>query len=93
MIALLAMLIFQAILSFFLAARRIRKMEKDARRLARYAVNRIDECLDVASRRIKESRNSQIQSIRHGIDRLNAIRHSFAPGNPEGPASIAGRSN
>jgi hypothetical protein len=73
-----ALLIFQVILSFFLAARRIRKTEKDARRLARYAVNRIDECLDVASRRIKENRNSQIQRIQQGIDRLNTIRNSFA---------------
>ncbi len=80
LIALVALLIFQVILACFLAARRIRKIEKDARRLARYAVNRLDESLDVAERRVQESRKNEIQRIRQGIDRLNAIRKSFAAG-------------
>jgi hypothetical protein len=71
------LLICQLFLIFYLAARRIKKVDKEARRLATSAMRDLDTGLDAAVRRIRQKRSEFAQRIQEGIEHLNALNSDF----------------
>jgi len=77
LIGLVVLLICQLFLIFYLAAKRIRKIEKDARTLAVSAIRDLGECLDAATHQMREERKAALQRIQESIDHLNALSSTF----------------
>ncbi|MGO9571109.1 MAG: GTPase [Desulfomonilaceae bacterium] len=71
------LLICQLFLIFYLAAKRIKKIEKDARSLAMSAMRDFDTSLDAAALQIRQKRREFALQIQEGIDHLNALNSAF----------------
>jgi hypothetical protein len=71
------LLICQLFLIFYLGAKRIKKLEKEARSLAVSAMRDLDTSLDAAVRRIRQQRSEFAQRIEEGIDHLSALNSAF----------------
>ena len=71
------LLICQLFLIFYLAAKRIKKIEKDARSLAVSAMQDFDTSLDAAALQIRQKRREFALQIQEGIDHLNALNSAF----------------
>lgn len=71
------LLICQLFLIFYLAAKRIKKIEKDARSLAVSAMQDFDTSLDAAALQIRQKRREFALQIQEGIDHLNALNTAF----------------
>ena len=71
------LLICQLFLIFYLGAKRIKKIDKEARSLAVSAMRDLDTSLDAAVRRIRQQRSEFAQRIQEGIDHLSALNSAF----------------
>lgn len=71
------LLICQLFLILYMGARRIKKIDKEARRLAMSAMRDLDTSLDAAARRIRQQRSEFAQRIQEGIDHLSALNSAF----------------
>ncbi len=75
---LLVMAICQIILVYFLAAGRIRKLEKDSRNLAGSAMAYLGSRLDSVAAKIEAQRRQTIAHMQDGIDILTALNSEFS---------------
>jgi ribosome biogenesis GTPase A len=71
------LLICELFLVFYLAARRIKKIDKHARSLAASAIRDLDGSFDAAAHLIGEKSRETVQRIQEGIDHLNALSATF----------------
>jgi GTP-binding protein EngB required for normal cell division len=71
------LLICQLFLISYLGAKRIKKIDKESRRLAVSALRDLDTSLDAAARRIRQKRSEFAQRIQEGIDHLSALNSTF----------------
>jgi GTP-binding protein EngB required for normal cell division len=71
------LLICELFLVFYLAARRIKRIEKYARGLAASAIKDLDGRFDAATHRLGEKRRETVQRIQEGIDHLNSLSATF----------------
>lgn len=71
------LLICELFLVFYLAARRIKKIEKHAHRLAASAIRDLDDSFDAAAHRVGQKRRESVQRIQEGIDQLNVLNTTF----------------
>jgi hypothetical protein len=71
------LLICELFLVFYLAARRIKRIERHARTLAASAIKDLDGSFDAATHRLGEKRRETVQRIHDGIDRLNTLNTTF----------------
>jgi GTP-binding protein EngB required for normal cell division len=71
------LLICELFLLLYLAARRIKKIEKHARSLAESAIRDLNANFDAAARLIGQKRRETAERIQEGIDHLNALRATF----------------
>ena len=84
------LLVLQILLTYRLAARRIRRIEKVSRKVARSAITNLEVGLDSVACRIQEDGKSAMRNIQDGIDRLenlNRIFNSSLSGMPESQGS------
>jgi hypothetical protein len=84
------LLVLQILLTYRLAARRIRTIEKVSRKVARSAITNLEVGLDSVACRIQEDGKSAMRNIQEGIDRLenlNRIFHSSLSAMPESQGS------
>ena len=78
LIGLLVLAICQLVIIYALASGRIRKIEKDARRLARSAMEYLEACLDSVVRNVRNERQESIVRVQEGIDQLTALSSRFS---------------
>jgi hypothetical protein len=71
------LLIFQLLLIWFLASGRIRKLEKQSRRLTRSAIHILEKGLKSAAEQIRADRLNEVKRIQQGISHLNQLTASF----------------
>ncbi|MFH1112581.1 MAG: GTPase [Pseudomonadota bacterium] len=74
---LLVMAICQVIIVYFLAAGRIRKLEKDSRNLADSAMTHLNARLDSVAAKIEAQRKRSIAHMQEGIAALTALNAEF----------------
>ncbi len=74
---LLVLLICDLFLIFYLAAKRMKNIERDARNFALSAIKNLNDNLDAATRRRKEEKRETLQRIQKGIDHLTALSSMF----------------
>lgn len=77
LIGLCVLLICEALISYYLAARRMGKMEREARQIADSAVARISEGLKSVADRARAAREQTVNRIEEGINRLEALESTF----------------
>jgi GTP-binding protein EngB required for normal cell division len=70
---LIVLLIVEAALVFYLAGRRLKRIEKDARRLARSVVDDLDAALRAAEERIRADRRERVDRISHALARFPVV--------------------
>lgn len=70
---LVALLIFEVLLILYMAARRSKKLEKAAKKIARSAVSCLEENLDSAIRKVEAARREKLELVREGIGRWKAL--------------------
>ncbi len=73
------LIIFQLLLIWFLASGRIRKLERQSRRLARSAVHLLETGLKSAAEQIRTDRLNTIERVQDGVNRLNQLTAAFDP--------------
>jgi hypothetical protein len=73
----MVLLICQLFLIFYLGAKRIKKIDKEARSLAASALRDLDSSLDATARRIRQKRSEFAQRIQEGIDHLKGLNSAF----------------
>jgi hypothetical protein len=71
------LLLFQLLLIWFLASGRIRKLEKQSRKLARSAIHILEKGLKSAAEQIRADRLNEVKRIQQGVSRLNQLTASF----------------
>jgi len=74
---LLVLLVFEAILVYFLASRRIRKIEGQCQALARTAISDLETGLDAAMDEIKASRNRVLATMEASLRQFERIHSRF----------------
>ncbi len=74
---LLVLLICELFLIFYLASKRMKKIEKDARNFAAAAIKNLNDTLEASARRAREEKRETLQRIQEGIDRLTALGSMF----------------
>jgi hypothetical protein len=74
------LLICELLLIWYLASARLKRMRKDARRLAASAIRYLDESIKSAEDRAREAREETVQRIEEGINRLADLEQAFTPG-------------
>jgi hypothetical protein len=71
------LLICEALLSYYLAARRMGKMEREAHQLADSSIARIQGALKLVADRARAAREQTVNRIEEGINRLEALESSL----------------
>jgi len=75
--ALAGLCLCEVILTSFLAARRIKKIERESHSIAKESLRGLESSLDRAARAAETERNRDIERIQTGIERVNALRGAF----------------
>jgi energy-coupling factor transporter ATP-binding protein EcfA2 len=70
---LIVLLIFEVVLAFYLAGRRLKRIEKDSRRLAESAGDDLDEALRAADNRVRADRQETINRIADAVERFSTV--------------------
>jgi hypothetical protein len=70
---LVALLIFEGLLILYMAARRSKKLEKGAKKIAFSAVSYLEERLDSAISKVEAARQEKLELVREGIGRWKAL--------------------
>jgi len=74
---LVALLIFEVLLTFYMAARRRKKLQRQAANIAHAAVSYLQESLDSAIRKVEAQRRERLELVRGGIDRWKSLTEGF----------------
>ncbi len=77
LIGLCVLLICEALLSYYLAARRMKKREREAELLAHSAISRINDGLKSLADRARQAREQTVNRIEEGINKLNELESIF----------------
>jgi GTP-binding protein EngB required for normal cell division len=76
------LLIFEILLTLYMAGRRSKKLEKEAKKIARAALNYLTESLDSAFSKAEEERKGKLELVAEGIGRWKDVTEGFgAQGN------------
>jgi len=76
---LVALLICELLLIWYLAAARTRKIERYSRALSHYAIDKLNRELKSAAAGIREQREELLKRIERGLDSLNVLNEEFRP--------------
>ncbi len=82
---LVALLVCEMFLVWYLASRRIKYMERVSNRLAKSAIELVSDALDSASSKMRSDRKALFERIEHGINRLNSLNEFL--GNASQPSA------
>ncbi len=85
---LVALLVCEMFLVWYLASRRIKYMEKVSNRLAKSAIEFVNDALDSVSRKMRSDRKAIFERIEHGIDRLNSLNEFLGNASPPSASSV-----
>lgn len=77
LVGLVVLGISQIFLAYWLAARRVRKIEKESGKLSRWAIDHLRRTLDSVARQAREERRACLSHIKQGIDRWNTLTLSL----------------
>jgi len=77
--ALVTLLIFELLLTLYLAGRRRKKLQKSARKLVRSAVGSLAERLDSVIGEVEAERQRRLELVQAGIGRWKAIAERLKP--------------
>ena len=78
---LFVLVIAQLGLIYVLATRKMRRFEKEAQRLAQFAIESLETRLDRVVHRVRTERQESLELIQDGINRLTELSSEFAAGN------------
>ncbi|MEW6138880.1 MAG: GTPase [Thermodesulfobacteriota bacterium] len=82
LVGLLVLGICQLFLAYWLAVRRVRTIEREAEKIARWATEHLEKSLAGAVRQIRGDAQSRVLRIRQGLDRWNELTSSLGRGHP-----------
>ena len=80
LVGLLVLGICQLFLAYWLAVRRVRKIEREAEKIARWATEYLERSLTGAIREIRDDAQNRVLRIRQGLDRWNELISSLGRG-------------
>jgi hypothetical protein len=79
LVGLIVLLMLEILLLYRLAARRLRKIDHEAKAMARAAMTDLEERLEQTHKRISENRNRMIGGIQLSLGRLEELKMTFFP--------------
>jgi GTP-binding protein EngB required for normal cell division len=79
LIGLIALMICELVIIWYLAAARIRRIERTSRNLARFGIEQLEKGLASAAQTVRSERKDMLRSIEHGLGRLTALNRALQP--------------
>lgn len=88
LIGLIVLGICELFVAYWLAVRRVRKIERESEKLSQRATEHLDRTLDSIVERVREERTDHLNRMKRGLDRWNALKSSLDE-RPPGPPALA----
>jgi hypothetical protein len=82
LIGLVALVICELFLIWYIAAARIKKIQKSSRNLARFGIDQLNKGLASAARKVRSERRDMLRNIEQGLNRLTALNDALQPSRP-----------
>jgi GTP-binding protein EngB required for normal cell division len=79
LIGLVALLICESLLIWYLAAARIRKIERYSRNLAKFGVDQLNRGMEAVTKKIRAATNEMLKDIEQGLTRLDELNAAVLP--------------
>jgi GTP-binding protein EngB required for normal cell division len=82
LIGLVALVICELFIIWYIAAARIKKIRKSSRGLARFGIDQLNKGLASAARKVRSERRDLLRNIEQGLNRLTALNDGLQPSGP-----------